>query len=103
MHGLVLLGAAVAFLALTKRPTEPAATTTASQIPNADPLEPTFDSVPIPPKTKQTSTTLAEEQTAAAPVAQISPPAPGSMPPYVYDQIPDFGSAGATESGTLMF
>lgn len=101
MNPLFLLGAAVAFLALTKRPTAPSTTTTVSQIPNADPLEPTFTNVVIPPKTKQTTETLIAEQTAAAPIAGISPAAPGTQPPYVYDQIPDFASRGAFEP-TLM-
>lgn len=81
MNPLVLLGAAVAFLALTRKQAPTVATQPGTPI-EPDPVAPTFDSVPLPVKSK-TPTTLQETNT--APVVAMSPPAPDSSPPYVYD------------------
>jgi hypothetical protein len=85
-----LLGGAVLFLmqrkpeAVTQTPVDPVA-----NVPNV----PAFDDVRLPTKTKDVPATE------AAPVVGMSPTAPGEMPPYVYQQIPDYASYGAFESG----
>lgn len=107
MNPLVLLGAAVAFLAFTKRPTQ--VTTSAPQAgqpENADVTTPTFTSVPLPTKSKTLTLQQAVDEgrqveLASAPIVGISPPAEGSMPPYVYDQVPSLATFGASESPLL--
>ena len=97
MNPLVLIGVAIAYLALTGKPGAQAPSDLATQpgTPIApDPIEPTFNNVPIGVKSK-TPTTLQDNTKTL--VAGISPPAPDSSPPYVYDLV----SAGPSRTGWL--
>jgi hypothetical protein len=97
MNPLVLLGAAIALLAFSGKSNPPTPNGLATQPgtpEDADPLAPTFNNVAVSVKTK-TPTTY--QETEAAPIAGMSPPAPDSSPPYVYDQI----SGGPCATGWL--
>jgi hypothetical protein len=95
MNPLVLLGAALALLALTGQTGAPTPNGKVAQPgTEPDPVAPTFDSIPLTAKTK-TPTTL--QETTTAPVVAMSPPAPDSSPPYVTDQI----SGGPCATGWL--
>jgi len=101
MTPLILLGVAVAFLVTVKKSN---AVSTVAAVPsdtaptNLTPT-PTFASVPLPTKTKATT------EKEAAPIVGISPPAPGSSPPYVtdYSGAPEFSTFGTMESEPSMF
>ena len=88
MIQLVLLGAAVAFLAWTKKPVVTAGPMDAPT--DTTPLEPTFDSLPLTPKTKTTKA-----------ITGIAPVADGSLPPYVSQLTPEFSSFGTLEIDSL--
>lgn len=100
MIPVVLLGAAVAFLAFSGKSGASAPNGKATQPGTPiepDPLAPTFNNVPLGEKTK-TPTTYQETET--APVTGISPPAPDSSPPYVYDLV-SVGPCGTGWLGTM--
>lgn len=105
MNPLVLLGAAVAFLAFSGQSNPPTPNGKAIQPgtpEDSDPLAPTFNNVPLPEKTKPgvspVSLTAADDPSQ---VVGISPPADCSMPPYVWlCGTPELSTFGAMDSAT---
>ncbi len=89
MIQLVVLGAAVAFLALSKKPNAPVAIAK----PADDVITPTFADVPLTGKTKEPT-----------PVLAVGPVAEGVAPPYVCaypgggSTVPEFSAFGALDS-----
>lgn len=87
MNPILLLGAVIAFVFLSRK-TAPVDVAVKTETPT-----PTFSDTVLSPKTKAALT---------APLVypvSMSPPAEGTMPPYVYSGVPELATFGATESG----
>lgn len=104
MHGLFLLGGAIAFLALNKKPNASitdVADNTVSPGPTPAP-SPSFNTFPMMPKQKPlasgvTAPAIPQNSFYMPSLSASNPTAKGSAPPYVYEGVPSLATFGASE------